>query len=47
MAGIEVGYGFFAPNVPNNYKVVFELQYPTITLNRSARVSDARPGLAG
>lgn len=27
-AGIEVGYGFFAPNVPNNYKLVFELSYP-------------------
>lgn len=27
-AGIEVGYGFFAPNVPDNYKLVFELHYP-------------------
>ena len=27
-AGIESGYGFFAPNVPNSYKLVFELQYP-------------------
>jgi hypothetical protein len=26
-AGIEVGYGFFAPNVPDNYKIVFELHY--------------------
>lgn len=26
--GIEAGYGFFAPNVPENYKLVFELQYP-------------------
>jgi hypothetical protein len=26
--GIEAGYGFFAPNVPANYKVVFELLYP-------------------
>jgi hypothetical protein len=26
-AGIEGGYGFFAPNVPNNYKLVFELHY--------------------
>lgn len=26
--GIEVGYGFFAPNVPDNYKLVFELHYP-------------------
>ena len=27
-AGIEAGYGFFAPNVPSNYKLVFELRYP-------------------
>ncbi len=27
-AGIEAGYGFFAPNVPPNYKLVFELYYP-------------------
>ena len=27
-AGIEAGYGFFAPNVPPNYKLVFELHYP-------------------
>jgi hypothetical protein len=27
-AGIEAGYGFFAPNVPSNYKLVFELSYP-------------------
>jgi hypothetical protein len=26
-AGIEGGYGFFAPNVPDNYKLVFELHY--------------------
>jgi hypothetical protein len=26
-AGIEAGYGFFAPNVPSNYKLVFELRY--------------------
>jgi hypothetical protein len=24
-AGIEAGYGFFAPNVPDTYKLVFEL----------------------
>jgi hypothetical protein len=28
LAGIESGYTFFAPNVPDNYKVVFELHYP-------------------
>jgi hypothetical protein len=28
MAGIEAGYGFFAPNVSDNCKLVFELHYP-------------------
>lgn len=28
LAGIETGYGFFAPNVPAGYKLVFELHYP-------------------
>jgi hypothetical protein len=28
MGGIESGYTFFAPNVPNSYKLVFELYYP-------------------
>jgi hypothetical protein len=28
LAGTESGYAFFAPNVPNNYKLVFELHYP-------------------
>lgn len=28
IAGIERGYGYFAPNVPVNYKLVFELHYP-------------------
>jgi hypothetical protein len=27
VAGIEAGYGFFSPNVPSNYKLVFELHY--------------------
>lgn len=26
-AGIEAGYGYFAPNVPGSYKLVFELHY--------------------
>ncbi len=26
--GIEAGYSYFAPNVPDNYKIVFELTYP-------------------
>jgi hypothetical protein len=28
VAGIEAGYGYFAPNVPGGYRLVFELQYP-------------------
>jgi hypothetical protein len=28
IAGIETGYGYFAPNVPGSYKLVFELHYP-------------------
>jgi hypothetical protein len=28
IAGIEGGYGYFAPNVPSGYKLVFELHYP-------------------
>jgi hypothetical protein len=27
IAGIDRGYGYFAPNVPGNYKLVFELHY--------------------
>jgi hypothetical protein len=28
IAGIEAGYGYFAPNVPGSYTLVFELHYP-------------------
>ena len=28
IAGIDRGYGYFAPNVPGSYKLVFELHYP-------------------
>jgi hypothetical protein len=28
IAGIDRGYGYFAPNVPTSYKLVFELHYP-------------------
>jgi hypothetical protein len=28
IAGIDAGYGYFAPNVPDGYKLVFELHYP-------------------
>jgi hypothetical protein len=27
-AGIQSGYAYFAPNVPDSYKIVFELHYP-------------------
>jgi hypothetical protein len=27
LAGIDAGYGYFAPNVPGTYKLVFELHY--------------------
>jgi len=27
LAGIEIGYGYFAPNVPAGYRLVFELHY--------------------
>jgi hypothetical protein len=27
-AGIDASYGYFAPNVPDTYKLVFELHYP-------------------
>jgi hypothetical protein len=28
LSGIEVGYGFFGPNISNSYKLVFELRFP-------------------
>lgn len=28
VAGIERAYGYFAPNVPVSYKLIFELHYP-------------------
>jgi len=28
IAGIDAGYSYFAPNVPDSYKLVFELHYP-------------------
>ena len=27
LAGAEVGYGFFAPNIPDSYRLAFELHY--------------------
>ncbi len=45
-AGIEAGYGFFAPNVPANYKLVFELRYPDgRTEYNIPRVGSAATGL--
>ena len=32
VTGIERGYGYFAPNVPGSYKLVFELHYPDGTV---------------
>jgi hypothetical protein len=28
LTGIESGYSYFAPNIPDNYKIVFEVHYP-------------------
>jgi len=28
IAGIKTGYGYFAPNIPGGYRLVFELHYP-------------------
>src|SRR2546430_251284 len=45
-AGIEAGYGFFAPNVPNNYKLVFELHYADGRIDYELpRVGSAAAGL--
>jgi hypothetical protein len=45
-AGIETGYGYFAPNVPGSYKLVFELHYPNGPVEYELpRVSSAAAGL--
>ena len=45
-AGIEAGYGFFAPNVPPNYKLVFEVHYPDGRIDYEIpRVNSAATGL--
>ena len=45
-AGIEGGYGFFAPNVPNSSKIVFELHYSDGHVEYDLpHVSDAAAGL--
>ena len=46
LAGIEAGYGFFAPNVPGPCKLVFELHYPDgRTESRVPAVSSDAAGL--
>ena len=50
LSGIEVGYGFFAPNVANSYKLVFELRFPDGRVEHELpRVSNAAavPRVAG
>jgi hypothetical protein len=41
LAGIEAGYGYFAPNVPGSYKLVFELHFP------DGRVEYELPSVSG
>jgi hypothetical protein len=41
LAGIETGYGYFAPNVPGSYRLVFELRYP------DGRVEYELPSVSG
>jgi len=46
IAGIEKGYGYFAPNVPASYKLVFELHYPDGRVEyRLPRVHSGAAGL--
>jgi hypothetical protein len=41
LAGIETGYGYFAPNVPGSYRLVFDLHYP------DGRVEHELPSVSG
>ena len=44
--GIEGGYGFFAPSVPDSYKLVLELHYPDSRVEYELpRVSDTATGV--
>ena len=46
IVGIERGYGYFAPNVPGSYKLVFELQFADGRVEYELpRVSSAAAGL--
>ena len=50
LAGIESGYGYFAPNVPGGYRLVFELRYPDGRVEhelRSVRSEAAALRIAG
>ena len=40
LAGIDRVYGYFAPNIPGSYKLVFELRYP------DGRVDDQQPSVS-
>ena len=45
-AGIEAGYGFFAPHVPGTYKLVFQLHYPDGRIEyETPRVNTGSAGL--
>jgi hypothetical protein len=45
-AGIGASYGYFAPNVPNGYRLVFELTYPDGHTERQLlRINSAAAGL--
>jgi hypothetical protein len=46
LAGIETGYGYFAPNVAGSYNLVFELHYPDGRVEYEwPRVNSASAGL--
>jgi len=46
LAGIETGYGYFGPNVPGGYELVFELHYSDGRVEYELpRVSSAAAGL--
>ena len=46
IAGIETGYGYFAPNVPGSYTLVFEFHYPDGRIEyESPRVNSSAAGL--
>jgi hypothetical protein len=44
LAGIEVGYGYFAPNVPEAHALVFELCYPDKHLEYEAPLTRSHEG---